>query len=1294
VAASEDIILRILGETAPFRSDLASTQFAFEKSLEAMRRAAEAPAFDPLSEGAIELRLKVQQTGEAFVAAFERASSSSATLRAALKLSEQSIDDIKAALSSLNETDRYLASLSDDATKASEGFRIVREAIGDLATANDAQLSKIRDATRRALDAYEALGSQAPADIQEVARSLGVLSSAQQRTSASTRSLETDLTNSARKSVAAFDSLIGVVGDFATANESQLTKVRASTKQVLDSYELLGARVPSRVAEVAKSLGVLSTQQEKTAQSQKALANELETTAERSLTSFRTLTKTVGDFATANSTQLEKVRDSTKRVLDAYDVIGREVPVDVKQAADSLGILSTQQQRVAASQKTLSDELQAGAKKALANFTSLKAVVGDFANANQTQLTRVGQSARQVIEAYDLIGKEVPLDVKQAAASLDAFEVSQKKVRSGVDNLQRAFRSLRNVLASLGLALGARELFQFGKEAVQVTVRMEAMRAQINAAAGSVEAGADLFKFATDQANRLGQSYFTVGEATARFEAASRQSNLTLDERRFVIEKVLEASRTLQLSDQRIGNTLLALEQIVSKGTFSLEELRRQLGDNIPGAVQILARELDVTVAQLFKMIEANEVSAESVVNLAEGFDKAFGPGLQGALETTATKLGQVKNRIVDIQVEFGNAFSGALAESISKFNSEVSTLESGSRRAGEGAAALTRSILWIIDTVGKAGEGLGLLKLVLDQDVEGVKSLTENMDEAGKSALEMARLLPLVVDSSTDAGEAVKILYESLSELQRTGNTNASTLGALAQAARAVAEKIGETSPALERFIEVIAELSGESETSSEKISRLTGTLDRLIASGHSSSGSFQVLAHELDAFVASGANSRVVAGELTARVDEMIASHERAGEQIPPTLTKIREALQEVVDAYQSGAQQVEAALEDIAASQAEFYGGLKRDAKEAADEAIKLAVTIEDSTISIESSIVRWDQAIGSFVRSGGDLARANETQLEALKKKIQEALDAYLLLGEEVPPALQDLADELGVLSSVAEKELEKQIKAAEKAAKEEKKAIEERLKNYAKLVEAIRDVTRELQPESRTDEVSDEIKKLQTELNSLESKAIFDSGDPERIQELKDQIFDLRGELTDLEQGFEQTSATVEDVDDAIRDLLEGNSEAFAQLTSSQRASIANLLSGLQSLASTGNATGGAVVDIFKQVAGVLDESGVNTEALYEAFGDLDGQGLNVAETLDRLIRAVDESEKGQGTLAEQAKETTHELEEQKEAVTKLVEEIKKVAVEGVKAMTPFRDIMSETLDICLALKECMEELGR
>jgi tape measure domain-containing protein len=94
-------------------------------------------------------------------------------------------------------------------------------------------------------------------------------------------------------------------------------------------------------------------------------------------------------------------------------------------------------------------------------------------------------------------------------------------------------------------------------------------------------------------------------------------------------------------ADQTSG-VLLALQQMISKGTVQAEELRGQLGERLPGAFQIAARAMGVTTAELGKMLEQGQVVAEDFL---PKFGKALEENLGGAAEKAADRLDAAVNR-------------------------------------------------------------------------------------------------------------------------------------------------------------------------------------------------------------------------------------------------------------------------------------------------------------------------------------------------------------------------------------------------------------------------------------------------------------------------------------------------------------------------------------------------------------------------------------------------------------------------------------------------------------------------
>ena len=91
------------------------------------------------------------------------------------------------------------------------------------------------------------------------------------------------------------------------------------------------------------------------------------------------------------------------------------------------------------------------------------------------------------------------------------------------------------------------------------------------------------------------------------------------------------------MSADRVALALDALGQMASKGTVSMEELRQQLGDSLPGATAIAAKGLGLTTSELTKLVESGQLSTEQ-------FFPAFRRGLEetfGSAENNVTGLVQ-----------------------------------------------------------------------------------------------------------------------------------------------------------------------------------------------------------------------------------------------------------------------------------------------------------------------------------------------------------------------------------------------------------------------------------------------------------------------------------------------------------------------------------------------------------------------------------------------------------------------------------------------------------------------------
>ena len=193
---------------------------------------------------------------------------------------------------------------------------------------------------------------------------------------------------------------------------------------------------------------------------------------------------------------------------------------------------------------------------------------------------------------------------RQADAGARRAARGYERARTAATRAGRALTSFRGALAGVGAVLVARQIVDAG-------LAIERLEQRFRAAAGGAGAARAELEFVREQADRLGINFRAAANAYSGFLAASRGTRLEGQASREVFLAVAEASRVMGLSAEQTDGALLALEQIMSKGKVSAEELRGQLGERLPGAFQIAARAMGVTTAELDEMLVAGELMAD-----------------------------------------------------------------------------------------------------------------------------------------------------------------------------------------------------------------------------------------------------------------------------------------------------------------------------------------------------------------------------------------------------------------------------------------------------------------------------------------------------------------------------------------------------------------------------------------------------------------------------------------------------------------------------------------------------------
>lgn len=310
-------------------------------------------------------------------------------------------------------------------------------------------------------------------------------------------------------------------------------------------------------------------------------------------------------------TEYQLNAQALNRMGQAYQKAGRDV--------QSLGTAS---ERIAAQQTRLSTELQRVADRSQRV-------------ANQTNRT-------------DAAVRKHTGSVSRMAAAYRQFYGDS---RQSLSLLQRIRGEVLSLAAAYGGLFAAIEVI---RGAVNATETLAGVSSRLNVAFGGDEIqAAEELEFIRRQAERLGVTFVDLATEYSKFSVATKNTNLQGQATRDVFIGIAEAARVNRASQADLRGVFTALTQIVSKGTIQMEELKQQLGDRLPGAVQLLADSLGITTAELIKMTEQGQLSSEALIPFAEEVRNRFGPGLAEAVESTRASLARLQNAAFDALVLF-----------------------------------------------------------------------------------------------------------------------------------------------------------------------------------------------------------------------------------------------------------------------------------------------------------------------------------------------------------------------------------------------------------------------------------------------------------------------------------------------------------------------------------------------------------------------------------------------------------------------------------------------------------------
>jgi tape measure domain-containing protein len=129
-------------------------------------------------------------------------------------------------------------------------------------------------------------------------------------------------------------------------------------------------------------------------------------------------------------------------------------------------------------------------------------------------------------------------------------------------------------------------------------------------------------------------------------------------------------------NEEALHRVTIAIQQMSGKGVIQMEELRQQLGEHIPRAVELMARSVGVSTGQLIQIISKGTLDAKSTLEAFQmELDRTFGGAAHAQMQTFNGQLSQMRTNFQNLAIVVGETgFFTTVKAQLKDFNSFLSS--------------------------------------------------------------------------------------------------------------------------------------------------------------------------------------------------------------------------------------------------------------------------------------------------------------------------------------------------------------------------------------------------------------------------------------------------------------------------------------------------------------------------------------------------------------------------------------------------------------------------------------------
>ena len=226
----------------------------------------------------------------------------------------------------------------------------------------------------------------------------------------------------------------------------------------------------------------------------------------------------------------------------------------------------------------------------------------------------------------------------------------------GTGLLSRATAGFGTVLAGVGIAVAAREVFRLGANSVEASVKVEGFRNSLTALYGDAQIANSVLADLQELSLLPGITFESAVQGAVRLKTVSVEGDRALG----VVREFGNAAALAGASTDAVGRSLVGFTQILSRGKVSQEELN-QILENVPLIGNSIREAFGSIDAEVIR--DQLDAAGQGVQDFADILVNQLSMGARASADSTRNAFSNLENATFRLHAAIGDRLSPSVRE-------------------------------------------------------------------------------------------------------------------------------------------------------------------------------------------------------------------------------------------------------------------------------------------------------------------------------------------------------------------------------------------------------------------------------------------------------------------------------------------------------------------------------------------------------------------------------------------------------------------------------------------------------